>query len=217
MKKLFVKIYNFLYYWLKRKKHSFNNKLQDFLNQLSFLKNDKQKGWEAVLNLYSGDHLTVLETGRSRNPKWRKSDGNSTYFFSKHKKIKSLISIDNDSENYSNFSGSEDFCRNFLSTKQLKKIKFINGDSRDEIKKLANDTVIDLAFLDSANQGELIFEEYQSVEKYLNTDFAIVLIDDVTPPGKKGDKIIPFLENKGFQKHFISAPPNDCCYFIINK
>ena len=92
--------------------------------------NPKQLAWEQAISKYNKKfNLILLETGRSRNPEWKNSDGNSTEFFSDLNSISKIYSIDNDSEHFSNFSSSEDYCRNFLSPEALNKMVFLNGDS----------------------------------------------------------------------------------------
>jgi hypothetical protein len=44
-----------------------------------------------------------------------------------------------------------------------------------------------------------------------------VVIDDVTLPGIKGDKAIPYLISKGFKENKVKAFPCNCSYFIINR
>lgn len=220
IKAIIVLIYNFLFWkikepFLKCLSNSLKQ-IRDFLYKKQILLNPKQKGWLIALKqLNKKENLIILETGRSRNPDWRGSDGNSTYFFSGLKRIIQMYSVDNDSENYSNYSSSEEYCRKYLKAKQLRKITFINGDSAMEIPKLPVETTIDIAFLDSANNPELILKEYIAIAPFLNKNEALVIVDDVSNEGKKGDLLIPYLKKNGYKEHRVNASPNDFSYFLI--
>lgn len=206
MLKLIVKINEFLGY------PSYHIKRPFFY----YPENPKQMGWAKVIKKLNRENLTVLETGRIRNPDWKNSDGNSTYFLSRIKVIAHLISIDNDSENVTGFSTSEEYCKNYLNEYQLGKLQFINGDSKIEIARLPKDkTVLDIALLDSANDPDLILEELKAVIPYMNKKGAMIIIDDVHDNGKKGGKAIPYMQNLGYKAHYIIAKPNDCVYFEI--
>lgn len=191
------------------------DKLITKLYEWNLLKNKKQKAWLKALSHIKNNNLIVLETGRIRNPAWKISDGNSTYFLTRLKKIKTLISIDNDTENYSDFKSSQDYCENYLNAKQLNKIQFINGDSVSSIKNLPDNIRLDFVLLDSANNPDLILNELKAVEPLLKKPLSIVIIDDVSLPGKKGTKAIPYLIAKGYKEYKIQAFPCDCSYFII--
>jgi hypothetical protein len=187
------------------------------LNRFGIVMNSKQRGWLAAMKRIPRGELVILETGRIRNPKWNLSDGNSTYFFSSLRNVKQIISIDNDSENHSGYSSSEEYCKSYLNTNQLKKVKFLNGDSRILIKKLPHDTVVDILLLDSANEPELILAELKSGIQYLTRRPALVIIDDVSNGGKKGELAIPYLENlTGGHFKIIDAPPYNCAYIILD-
>lgn len=178
--------------------------------------NPKQMGWAKAIKKLKRGNLTILETGRIRNPDWKNSDGNSTYFFSRLDIIDHFISIDNDSENVTGFSTSEEYCKNYLSKIQLNKMQFINGDSKIEIARLSKDkTILDIALLDSANDPDLILEELKAVIPFMNKKGAIIIIDDVRDNGKKGDKAIPYMLHLGYKANYIVAKPNDCVYFEI--
>lgn len=191
------------------------DKLKMKLYDWNFLKNKKQKAWLKALSHIKNNNVIALETGRIRNPDWKISDGNSTSFLTRLKKIKTLISIDNDAENYSGFKSSQDYCENYLNAKQLNKIQFINGDSVSSIKNLPDNTRLDFVLLDSANDPDLILNELKAVEPFLKKSRSIVVIDDVSLPGKKGNKAIPYLTAKGYKEYKIQAVPCDCSYFII--
>jgi len=185
------------------------------LNRAGIVSNAKQRGWQGALSALRRNNLVVLETGRIRNPDWAVTDGNSTHFFSQMSRVEKLISIDNDTENYSGFSSSEAYCRQYLSPGQLAKIDFINGDSRVVIPQLPAGTVIDVALLDSANDPDLIYDELLAVLPFLTRRPALVIIDDVNLPGKKGDRAVPYLESLNYEKTLIRATPSDCASFLL--
>jgi hypothetical protein len=59
-------------------------KILAFLQNRELLRNDKQKAWlEALALLGKKDGIVALQTGRIRNPAWRYSDGNFTYFLTR--------------------------------------------------------------------------------------------------------------------------------------
>lgn len=187
------------------------------LNRFGFVMNSKQRGWLAAIKIIPRGELVILETGRIRSPKWNLSDGNSTYFLSSLRNVNQIISIDNDSENHSGHSTSEQYCKSYLNLNQLKKIKFLNGDSRIVLKNLPPDTVVDILLLDSANDSELILTELKAGLKHLTRRPALVIIDDVSNGGKKGELAIPYLENlTGGHFKIIDAPPYNCAYIILD-
>jgi len=191
-------------------------KLRTKIHDWLFLKNKKQKAWLQALSHIDNSKIIALETGRIRNPDWRMSDGNSTYFLTRLGKIEKLISIDDDTENHSGFKNSQLYCESYLNTKQLNKIQFVNGDSVASIKKLPANTRLDFVLLDSANDPDLILNELKAVEPLLAKPLSVVVIDDVSPPGRKGDKVIPYLTAKGYKEYRIRAFPSDCSYFILS-
>lgn len=193
------------------------SKINEKLYEWNFLKNKKQQAWLKALSHIKNHNLIALETGRIRNPDWKNSDGNSTYFLTRLRKIRTLISIDNDTENRSGFKSSQNYCENYLNAKQLNKIQFVNGDSVSSIKNLSDNIRLDFVLLDSANDPDLILNELKAVEPFLRKPLSIVVIDDVSLPGKKGDKAIPYLTAKGYKEYKIQAFPCDCSYFIITE
>ena len=70
----------------------------------------------------------MLETGRIRSPQWRWSDGDSTRFFAGHPEVKRVLSIDNDSENFSGYPSSREYCLKYIPPDQLHKVEFLDGD-----------------------------------------------------------------------------------------
>jgi hypothetical protein len=177
--------------------------------------NEKQKAWSEALDVFNFNEITMVETGRIRNPNWKNSDGDSTNFFSKNPYISKIYSIDNDTENFSGFETSEDYCKNTLTEEQLSKIIFLNGNSTDLILELPENH-IDLVFLDSANDSELIYQEFISILDKLK-EICLVIIDDVTSPGVKGDKVLNFLDELNIEYFKKIANPADCVYFFLNS
>lgn len=152
--------------------------------------------------------IICVETGRLRNPDWKNSDGDSTNFITKFRVVKKLYSIDNDSENYTGEISSETYCRKYLNKKQLTKIIFLNGDSRKVLKDIPANEKVDLLYLDSANDPLLINDEYELAKIYLN-ETSIIMVDDIAPPGRKGDYLLPKLVDEGFEIEIIQAPPGN--------
>lgn len=188
------------------------------LNRKGFMLNDKQRIWlEALALLGNRQDIVALETGRARNPHWAHSDGNSTFFLPKQKQIKQLISIDDDSENFSGYSSTYDFCTAFLTKEQKDKITFINGDSVTEISRLAPGTVLDFVLLDSANDPELIYNEFMKVRPFFSKSGTVVVIDDVEGAGIKGNKIIPYLIEQGYEERRSHCPPCGSSVFFIKE
>jgi hypothetical protein len=186
-----------------------------FLQNRELLRNNKQKAWlEALALLGKKNGIIALETGRIRNPAWRYSDGNSTYFLTKLPQVKKLVSIDNDSENFSGLSSTAKFCHQYLSPAQLAKVELLDGDSVDILKKLDIPEQLDFVLLDSANDPELIFQELMAVLPLMNPRECVLVIDDVRPPGHKGDRAIPWLAERGYEPRYMTAT-RDCCYFVL--
>jgi hypothetical protein len=177
--------------------------------------NEKQKAWQEGLSLFNKKNLILLETGRIRNPSWKDSDGDSTNYFSRLENISIIYSIDNDSENFSGFESSEEYCKKTLSEEQLSKIIFVNGHSVEKINEF-DDNFFDVVLLDSANDSQLIYEEFVSVVSKVKEE-SLIIIDDVTSPGFKGDKVLNFLDSIGIKYTKKIANPADCAYFFLNK
>jgi len=177
--------------------------------------NEKQKAWQECLSQFDKKDLTILETGRIRNPNWKNSDGDSTNYLSQLDNVSIIYSVDNDSENFTGFNSSEEYCKKTLSEKQLEKIVFMNGHSVELISTLVDD-LIDVVLLDSANKSELIFQEFLAILPKMKTE-SLVIIDDITPPGVKGDKVLDFLDSIGISYTKKQANPADCVYFFLNE
>jgi hypothetical protein len=176
--------------------------------------NNKQIAWRKAFDLFGKKDMIFLETGRIRNPRWKTSDGDSTNYFTAIPEIAKLYSIDNDSENFSGFSTSEEYCKSTLSVEQLNKIVFINGHSVDIIKEI--DEKFDGVLLDSADDAQLIYDELIAVIPKLKNR-ALVIVDDVTSPAKKGLMVREFLEKHDIEYVLHEAEPCGCLHFILHE
>lgn len=137
----------------------------------------------------------VLETGCTRHTVLSKAlpDGASTYYIAKWIK-------ENGGEFYSIDKKNIGQAGKLLLDYGLNwHCNFIDGNSLEEIPKLK--LKFDVVLLDSANDAEQIWLEYQLVQNYL-TPGATMIIDDVNISSrvkKKGDKVYPHIKNKGIK------------------
>ena len=182
-------------------------------------RNAKQDIWlEALTYLSKGRDIVALETGRSRSPDWVDTDGDSTGFLSSLDCIGTLISVDDDSEDFSGYETTREYCNQALSEARLEKIVFLDGDSVEMIStQLGGQAILDFVLLDSSNNPDVIFREFLAVERFLNKQQSVVVIDDVSPPGQKGNRLIPHLVGLGFKEHRREAPPGDCSFFVLEN
>ncbi len=75
------------------------------------------------------------------------------------------------------------------------RIRYFEGDSRANLRQLRDDgtlTVVHLAFFDSGDDPELIWQEFRAIED-LFVPGSIVIVDDAVPPSVKGRRIKPYL------------------------
>jgi hypothetical protein len=75
------------------------------------------------------------------------------------------------------------------------RIRYWEGDSRAKLRKLHDDGtlgVVHLAFFDSGDDPDLIFDEFRAIED-LFVPGSIVVVDDTIPPSVKGRRIKPYL------------------------
>lgn len=187
-----------------------------YLNRKGWIMNEKQKAWSEAMSMISDrSAISVLETGRARNRHWSYTDGNSTFFFAHLANVRRLISIDNDSEDFTGFSGTKEYCEHYLPNRDREVVELINGDSVTQINSLGDDVVLDFVLLDSANDPDVTFREYQAVKRLLSPKGAVVCIDDVSGSGKKGDIVVPYLISQGLEEHRYEAAPNGCSVFFI--
>jgi len=83
------------------------------------------------------------------------------------------------------------------------------------IKDIPESRKFDVVLLDSANDPDLIFNEYLQIRKNLQEE-SIVIVDDVTSPGKKGDILVPYLKGQGISFEFHKVYPSNCIIFYFN-
>jgi cephalosporin hydroxylase len=141
------------------------------------------------------EKLNIVETGsiRGEGDNYRQNDGWSTVTFAEHIKEHggSLTSIDLDIET----------ADKVLRSKKLRsQVTLIEGHSIDVLSALLveaaskDKTPFDVAFLDSDNDGALIFHEYLIARK-LTRSPGLILVDDVdllSTEVVKGHEILPW-------------------------
>jgi len=139
--------------------------------------------------------LNIVETGtiRRKTMDFVVGDGYSTYwiadFVSKSKYQHSFISIDH----------NIDVCDEVLTKHGLRNyVSLIQGDSREVLKSAPSE--LDFVYLDSANNGDIIMEEFLLVEPKLSKT-ALVCVDDIDH--KKGDKVLPYIAENGYDHYLV--------------
>jgi hypothetical protein len=159
-------------------------------------------------------HGFALETGRIRNPAWRYSEGNSTYFLMRLPGVKKLVSIDNDSEDFTGLSGTAEFCRKYLSPAQLANVELSDGNSVDVLNKLKLAEPFDFVLLDSANDPALIDDELAAALPLVNRHRAC---SSPTTSIIRVTKVIVRFRGlfKTADPRYMTAAPGDCCYFVL--
>lgn len=78
------------------------------------------------------------------------------------------------------------------------RIRYVEGDSRTNLRKLRADgtlKVVHLAFFDSGDDADLIWEEFRAIED-LFVPGSIVIVDDAIPPSVKGRRVKPYLHRR---------------------
>lgn len=137
------------------------------------------------------EKLVIVETGsiRGDGEQYRVNDGWSTLTFAWEVKEHggSLTSIDLDTSTADKVLRAE---------KLRSQVKLIEGHSIDVLAGLASEgsAMFDVAFLDSDNDGALIFHEYLVV-KHLMSSPGLIIVDDVDIHSQevvKGHKILPW-------------------------
>lgn len=163
------------------------------LDHLFYVGKRRFKSTRSILRFYLRQVLlefpnpNIIETGCIRNPK---EGTNSTLAISSILKNKgNFWSFDIDPQ-------CIEICKNVCS-RNNKYIRYIMGDSVQMLKKLVDTgvfTTINLAYFDSLNCGEHIWNEFKAVQNCLIKG-SIVIVDDVMYEGRKGDRIKPYLES----------------------
>lgn len=143
-----------------------------------------------ILRQMESKNLVVVETGTIRNTKLEYADGDgwSTLHLAKWNlgKNHQIYSIDLYTE----------VCERFLAENHLSdRIILKQGSSLDH---LATFDQIDFAYLDSANDAQLILDEFQLVENRMSKG-GVVVVDDVIMNSKdvvKGHLVVPYARKK---------------------
>jgi len=156
---------------------------------------DRDSTFARIFRLMNDEPKAIVETGTIRHHAWAASDGHSTIRWANYVRARggSLRSIDIDKHAVS------------LSQKLVGSpqdghdIEIIAANSLDWLAQ--NECEIDILYLDSANDAELILGEAKLASPNL-TDDALILIDD-TDTGQqagveKGDLAIPWLLDNGW-------------------
>lgn len=142
------------------------------------------------------DRLTILETGTIRGTadKYRHDDGWSTLVFAEQVEIHGgeVYSIDLDT------STAERVLRGHGLDKH---VRLLRGYSIDLLAQMLDDAgpIIDVLFLDSDNDAELILHEWLIARRLMRTP-GLLLVDDVdlnSDTVVKGHQIVPWLEDHG--------------------
>lgn len=142
------------------------------------------------------DKLTILETGsiRGTQEQYHQNDGWSTLTFAQYVRDNggALTSVDLDTA-----AADEVLTRHELRDV----VHLVEGDSVATIEAMARDVALDVVFLDSDNDADLIMREFLAVRE-LTTSPALFLVDDVEPGSTgvvKGHQILPWLQNNDVQ------------------
>jgi predicted O-methyltransferase YrrM len=144
--------------------------------------------------------LQIVETGTLRNisEEYAIGDGHSTLYIAEWVKDcpdTHFVSIDLDVR----------VCNQYLEALGLRDyVELVESDSLTYLANLTGE--IDLFYLDSMNDADHIFKEYQLARTKLKAG-GVIIIDDVVPYSpviKKGHKVLPYLQKHGIKHHFIS-------------
>lgn len=149
------------------------------------------KAKNIITELSKNNFLVLVETGTIRDTSKRneEGDGHSTKFiaeFIKNKGVGEFHTIDL----------CTDICYNYLKTLGLE--KFVNFHTDSSLNVLPTFEKIDFAYLDSANDPELILNEFLIVWPKI-TKHGLVMADDCCLESielKKGHLLIPYLEKQ---------------------
>ena len=159
-----------------------------------------------ILHFRRGTKKPVfVETGSIRNVDWRFSDGYSTLLFGWYCKKY-------DGELYT-LEISEDalsLCQQ-VTEDYKEKINYILGDSSSSILRLEVDE-IDFLYLDSANDANIVLNEYKAAKHFLH-DNSIIVVDDVLK-GNKGQLVGPEMKRDGWN---VTTIDNDNGSYLCTK
>lgn len=142
------------------------------------------------------DGLDLLETGCIRNsaPGHRLADGWSTLTFAEHVRDYggSATSLDLDTSEAKSVLNAEGL---------VDEVELIDGDSVETLRGLREEgRAFDFVLLDSGNDPDLIFAEYQVAVEMMRRP-GLIGVDDVKyfadSHGTKGETVVPYLEAQG--------------------
>lgn len=168
---------------------------------------DREITFAKLFNMIEGRSVKILETGTIRARSWGESDGHSLLKFADHvwKYGGSVISIDNKAQ-------SCDLARSMIKemysgkyndlaiTADLNQIQVVHSDSVEYLNQYSEQ--IDILYLDSANNADLILAEAKAAMGNLHSK-SLILIDDVNDVThrevQKGSKVIPYLLDNGWE------------------
>lgn len=153
------------------------------------------------------EKVDIVETGsiRGDSDNYRENDGWSTVTFATEIKEHggSMTSID------LNTAVADKVLR---SKKLRSQVTLIEGHSIDVLSRMDADsaakakTRFDVAFLDSDNDGELIFREFMLVTQMMRSP-GLIVIDDVDTKSEgvvKGHLVMPWVEQQGISHRLIT-------------
>ena len=155
---------------------------------------NRESTFARLFELMNNEPLAIVETGTIRHHAWARSDGHSTIRFANYVRGCGglLRSIDIDPHAVS-------ISKSLVGDVGRHDIEVIEANSVEWLAK--NSGYIDILYLDSANDAELILAEAKAASAEL-TDEALILIDDTNTEQQagvqKGDLVIPWLLDNGW-------------------
>jgi hypothetical protein len=86
------------------------------------------------------------------------------------------------------------------------RITYVQGDAKVELRRWADRwPAVHLAFLDSRNDADQIWEEFRALEDRF-VPGSLLVVDDVVPPSRKGLRVKPYLHaHPGWQTRLVYA------------
>jgi predicted O-methyltransferase YrrM len=141
--------------------------------------------------------VVVVETGSIRNvkPEYIVGDGHSTHLIAQWIKANggNFFSIDLDTSVAKKYLTELNLI-NWVQLIQMNSVNFLNKLKQDGVK-------LNLAYLDSANDPDLILAEFKIVESMMTPE-GIIIIDDCIPDHPellKGNAAIPYAKSQGYK------------------
>lgn len=155
---------------------------------------NRKPTFNELFNRIDGE-MVIVETGTIRNnePRYMRGDGHSARKFAEYLRYNGgvLYSIDIDPD-------AVKLAKSILNIQYSDiEIHVINSDSVQWLSNFEGD--IDVLYLDSANDSELILNEAKAGCPKLKKG-GYLLIDDIDESlGEKGKLVIPYLEKEGYE------------------